>query len=105
MQIFQIKFAIKQNDLHQANPNLTTNINAGDKILIPITNDTPDTTQQTNHIHTVEAKQTLYSISKMYSVSIDTLLALNPSAIQGIKIGQKLIIKKQYTNVKKIITE
>lgn len=91
------KFAIKQNDLHQANPNLTTNIKAGDKILIPITNDTPDTTQQTNHIHTVEAKQTLYSISKMYSVSIDTLLALNPSAIQGIKIGQKLIIKKQNT--------
>ena len=30
------KFGVKQNDLHKANENLSTNVKAGDKILIPI---------------------------------------------------------------------
>ena len=94
------KFNINQNDLHQANPNLTTNIKAGDKILIPIKNNTPqssditmsDTTQHI-HIHTIQPKETLYSIAKKYNINIDTLITHNPSAKTSIKAGETLIIK------------
>ena len=90
------KFNITQNDLHAANENLSTNIKAGDKILIPIKqNNTKDTNSETLTTHTVEPKQTLYSISKMYNVPIDTLITLNPSAKTGIKVGEKLIISRQ----------
>lgn len=88
------KFNIKQNDLHKANENLTTNIKAGDKILIPIKQDNINKTSEAVTTHIVESKQTLYSISKMYNINIDTLIALNPSAKAGIKIGETLIISK-----------
>ena len=88
------KFGIKQNDLHEANENLSTNIKAGDKLLIPIKNNQLQQTTEVATTHIVEAKQTLYSISKMYNVNIDTLIALNPSAKAGIKIGETLIISK-----------
>ncbi len=88
------KFGIKQNDLHEANENLTTNIKAGDKILVPIKFNTLNKASEAVTTHVVEPKQTLYSISKMYNVSIDTLIALNPSAKAGIKIGETLIISQ-----------
>ena len=88
------KFGIKQNDLHAANENLSTNIKVGDKILIPIKNDNLQQATEVATTHIVEAKQTLYSISRMYNVNIDTLIALNPSAKAGIKIGETLIISK-----------
>lgn len=88
------KFKIKQNDLHEANENLSTNIKVGDKILIPIKIDITTKTNEAVTTHIVEAKQTLYSISKMYNVNIDTLIALNSSAKAGIKIGETLIISK-----------
>ena len=95
------KFGIKQNDLHAANENLSTNIKVGDKILIPIKTNELSETLEAMTTHVVEPKQTLYSISKIYNVSVDTLISLNPSAKTGIKIGETLIISKD----KKIDTQ
>ncbi len=88
------KFGIKQNDLHEANANLSTDIKVGDKLLIPIleTIVAPETNAATTHI--VEAKQTLYSISRLYNVPVDTLIALNPDAKNGIKVGETIIISR-----------
>jgi LysM repeat protein/ABC-type branched-subunit amino acid transport system substrate-binding protein len=44
------------------------------------------------YLHTVLKKQTLYAISKSYEVTIDTILAVNPEAKQGIKTDQILMI-------------
>ena len=44
------------------------------------------------YLHTVLKKQTLYAIAKSYEVTIDTILAVNPEAKQGIKIDQILNI-------------
>ena len=88
------KFGIKQNDLHDANENLSTNVKVGDKILIPIKIDIKNKVDEAATTHIVEAKQTLYSISKIYNINIDTLIALNPSAKNGIKVGETLIISK-----------
>lgn len=42
-------------------------------------------------LHLVE-KETLFSISKKYNISLNELKTLNPELSQGLKIGQKLLI-------------
>lgn len=49
--------------------------------------------ESTTLYHEVQAKETLYSIAKQYQVSVDDLSLWNPSAKEGLSIGQKLIIK------------
>lgn len=44
--------------------------------------------------HTVEKNQTLYSISKMYSTTVDEIIKFNPGSENKINIGQKLIIPR-----------
>jgi LysM repeat protein/ABC-type branched-subunit amino acid transport system substrate-binding protein len=45
--------------------------------------------------HTVEAGQTLYSISKKYNLSIDQIVSENPGADAGLRVGQKLRIPQE----------
>ncbi len=52
-------------------------------------------------IHTVEAKQTLYAISKMYSVTVKDIQNVNPNLENlGIRIGQTLRIPVKKINNK-----
>jgi LysM repeat protein/ABC-type branched-subunit amino acid transport system substrate-binding protein len=44
------------------------------------------------YIHTVEKGQTLYGISKIYSISVDEILEHNPDASSGLKKGMELKI-------------
>lgn len=44
------------------------------------------------YIHTVEKGQTLYGISKIYSISVDEILENNPDASSGLKKGMELKI-------------
>lgn len=54
-------------------------------------------------VHTVEAKQTLYAISKMYSVSVEDIQNSNPELENsGIKIGQTLRIPVKRINKKEV---
>ena len=54
-------------------------------------------------VHTVEAKQTLYAISKMYSVSVEDIQKSNPELENtGIKIGQTLRIPVKRINKKEV---
>lgn len=45
-------------------------------------------------IHDVQASQTLYSISKQYGVSVDTIKELNNLTTDNLSIGQLLVISK-----------
>jgi LysM repeat protein len=49
--------------------------------------------------HTVEAGQTLYSISKKYNLTIERIVADNPGADVSLKVGQKLRIAKLTSEV------
>jgi len=42
--------------------------------------------------HQVAPQQTLYAIARLYEVAIDSLLNWNPSAVNGLKIGQTIYI-------------
>ncbi|MFM7730170.1 MAG: LysM peptidoglycan-binding domain-containing protein, partial [Flavobacteriales bacterium] len=56
---------------------------------------TSDNVQWTNH--TVEAGQTLYAISKLYGVTVESIKGDNPGAESGIRVGQILRIRKPQT--------
>lgn len=51
-----------------------------------------DTTDQKFVTHTVEAKETIYGICKEYAVDQETLVKYNPQLLDGLKIGQSLLI-------------
>ncbi len=44
------------------------------------------------YLYYVEPGNTLYAISKMFSVSVDALVNANPSAEQGLEIGQEILV-------------
>lgn len=54
------------------------------------TNTTPP--QNTKGLHTVAAKETLFSISKQYGVSVDQLKEWNSLSTNELKLGQTLIV-------------
>ena len=54
-------------------------------------------------LHKVEKKQTLYSISKLYSVDLEAIYNLNPELKSGVKAEQEIIIPiadKKLNNIK-----
>ncbi len=51
-------------------------------------------------VHTVAAKETLYSISKEYNVSIDQLKSWNNLATNELSLGQMLYVAQPKTNTK-----
>jgi len=48
--------------------------------------------QNGNTVHIVEQGETLYGLAKRYGVTVDELIAANPEADKGLKIGQRLSI-------------
>lgn len=95
------KFNVTQAELHEANPGLSPEIQVGQELLIPMVNAgrtmSMAPVQTTSHEeqvikHTVLPQQTLYAISKIYSVSIEQIKALNPGCENGIKVGDVLKI-------------
>ena len=90
------KFNVLQADIYKANPSVNEGLKAGQTLYIPVKNQAkkiqPSTTRQVIE-HQVVAKQTLYSISKMYGVDKEEIIRLNPEIENGIiKIGQILRI-------------
>ena len=72
------KFEVSQNELHQYNPELAQGLRYGITLKIPVRKQVFQPKQQNKNTesdeyktHIVEPSQTLYSIAKMYNVSIE----------------------------------
>src|SRR6185295_3748431 len=79
-------------------PEVTTTVTTPTTIVIvqptPITQ--PATTtkvEEVNEMHTVAARETLYSISKQYGVTVEQIQQWNSLKGNAISVGQKLTIK------------
>lgn len=77
-----------------SNPGLTSSLEVGQIIKIPYTVKSSARRDAGASTHRVEAKETMYSISKMYGVSVDDIRRWNNLTDNSISIGQELIIKK-----------
>lgn len=72
----------------EINPGVETSLQEGQKVYIPV----PIVTEE--KVHTVAAKETLYSIAKKYDVNINELIKWNPGSDKSLQEGQKLKIYK-----------
>lgn len=81
------RFGVLQSEIYKVNPNLDEGIKIGQIIYIPVNDANRAKPKPKAEVleHRVVAKETLYSISKMYGVQQEDILRLNPS-IEGTKI-------------------
>jgi LysM repeat protein len=91
------KYKVTPYDIYKLNPDAQVGIHENDVILIPASGkntvaEKPKPVNSKPATHTAVAKETLYSISKMYNVTVDELKAANPFLSEGLKIGQVLKI-------------
>ncbi|WP_460879093.1 LysM peptidoglycan-binding domain-containing protein [Pontibacter rugosus] len=107
------KYNVPVDQIVGANPSVQTAIKIGEIVLIPrgfvsmgattpaasttapaASNRTYTVNDGGNKLHTVEPKQTLYAISRMYNVSVDNIKAWNNLPDNNIEIGTQLIVGK-----------
>lgn len=81
------EFNISQAEILAYNPSVTSALQVGQQIKIPINDQTTALRS-----HTVTKKQTLYSIAYLYGTTVEAIVALNPEAEKGIKDGEILVI-------------
>ncbi|MCB9071809.1 MAG: LysM peptidoglycan-binding domain-containing protein [Prevotellaceae bacterium] len=87
------KFGVSQADLHACNKGLQSGLTIGQIILVPVVGPVVKENPTGTFItHEVLPKQTLYSLSRQYGVSVDELIANNPEAASGLTIGMQLKI-------------
>src|SRR6476620_679800 len=98
------KYKVTPYDIYKLNPDSQNGIQLDSVLLIPLTEavnpvvanpkPTPAATQNENPTtHLVQPKETLYSLSKQYNITIDELKAANGDLLNnGLKIGMNLKI-------------
>lgn len=84
------KLQLSQDEMIKYNPSLAEGLRTGTTLYFPV-----ETLGRADVVitHKVEKGETIYGISKRYHISIEQLLQLNPSAQEGIKVGDELTIK------------
>lgn len=86
--------------LVEANPVLSDGLKEGQDLVIPSSDlavqNRPAERVDTNRFdyYIVEAKQTLYSLSRLWELPIERIVELNPSLENGLKVGQRLKLPK-----------
>lgn len=98
------KFNVLQSDIYKANPGVNEGLKAGQTLYIPVSKKNTDIQNNTTKIieHQVVAKETLFSISKMYGVEQSEILRLNPDIEKNIiKVGQVIKIPVSDTSKSK----
>jgi LysM repeat protein len=107
------RYGVSVDDIKKFNPSAAAGLKVGQVIKVPSKTtaaSTPVKVQTTQTVttsssanpktHKVAAKETLYSISRKYGVSVDALKKSNPGIEAGLKIGQNINIPaKEITGV------
>ncbi|MBS1680174.1 MAG: LysM peptidoglycan-binding domain-containing protein [Bacteroidetes bacterium] len=90
------RYRVPVNDLAQENPSAGSGISIGQLLRVPyIVKTKPRSTESGNTVHKVAAKETLFSISRLYGVSVDELKNWNNLKDNALNIGQDLLIQKK----------
>jgi len=92
-------FSVSVEDLAKANPSAKDGLEIGEEILVPIKAINKREARKSDIkvegdqlLHTVQKKETLFSISKDYGVSVNDLMELNPEAAKRLGTGDVLKI-------------
>ena len=86
-------------ELERLNPEIKNEtLKVGQKLVVPRFITSKEPVRDTKHFyyHDVQPKETLYSLSKKYNISIDDIKAANPEILEeGLKFGQTIKIPKK----------
>lgn len=82
---------LSQEDMVKYNPSLVDGLKAGATLYFPV--------DELNFVstpiyHKVKKGESVYGISRQYGMEIEDLIRLNPSAKDGIKVGEELVIRE-----------
>ena len=98
-------YGITSEEIIRLNPDAKDGVKIGKILIIPpvFTNTAINENSKENKskeftFHEVKKDETLYSISKQYSISKDEIIRLNPDTKDGLKVGKVLIIPPVYAN-------
>jgi LysM repeat protein len=83
--------------IKSANPGMSTTLDVGQILKVPYTRGT--TTASSKGKHVVQPKETMYSISRQYGVSVDDLKKWNNLGDNALSVGQELIVKNSQGGV------
>lgn len=106
------KFSVEPSDIISANPDAKNGLSIGQEILIPIDKIDKRTARKTEVkldgeyiLHTVQRKETLFSISRHYGVDINALVDVNPGRTDNISTGMvlKIPVEKSTTVAEKYL--
>jgi LysM repeat protein len=94
-------YNVPQDVIKKENPGVLDGLSIGEKIFIPLKNNpVEEPSVDGNFInHTVQKKQTLYAIARLYKLKQKEIIAVNPEVADGLKEGQ--IIKIPVRNIQK----
>ncbi|WP_224996505.1 LysM peptidoglycan-binding domain-containing protein [Cesiribacter sp. SM1] len=88
------KYNLSVADLVKVNPETETGLKVGTIIKVPYTRPNQAATAANGRFHTVEPKETLYSISRQYNVGIEELKQWNNIAGNSISPGDRLRVNR-----------
>lgn len=87
-------YGVNQSDIAINNPDIYAGLKVGQALKIPVS--IKETQSDEDYIyHIVKRKETLFGISRMYNVSMEDIIRLNPEVKEGLKLSQTLRIPKK----------
>lgn len=92
------KYQITPYDIYRLNPDSKNGLKENTVLLIPTQSKPQDSpvkevpTKVANTVHEVQPKETLYSLSKKYDVTPESIRKANPGLKDSLQVGQKVII-------------
>ena len=102
------QYGVSDEDLKSANPFIEEDgLQIGQTLVIPGKNNPKNTTviEEKAIYHDVLPKETKYSISRKYGITIAELEKRNPEIVNGLPIGYRLIIKGSIPKVAKVFAQ
>ena len=87
-------YGVSVNDIVEYNNLGTTVLQIGQQLLIPIKDDSKTSSNDSQIIYIVKNGDSLWSISKIYNISVNDLKQANNLKNNMLSIGQQLIIPK-----------
>lgn len=94
------RYGVKVTDILENNPTADGGLGVGQLLRVPYVPHTRHRTENGVTYHKVSAHETLFSIARMYSVTVDDLKSWNTIPAGGISVGQELTIKKKTFDIK-----
>ncbi len=91
-------YKVKQKEIVAANPEVTDGLKEGQVIRIPVLNIKKDGAiklvagKPKYKTHTVKKGETLYSLSRLYKTTVDSIKIVNGGLKQGLKLGETIYI-------------